>query len=78
MKSRLLRKACFKAKIFKAGLIKHKVNLRGGGGKQDRLCTWLGIDVPQNTFLQQLFDLVIIFQFDYRNNTLKNKLGRKP
>lgn len=41
MKSRLLRKACFKAKIFKAGLIKHKVNLRGGGGGEAKQVVYL-------------------------------------
>lgn len=34
--------------------------------------------MSQNIFLQPLSGLVIKFQLDYRSNTLKNKLGRKP
>lgn len=50
----------FKTKIYKAGLIKHRVNL-SEEKQPNRLCAWLDTGVPQNIFLQQLSGLVIKF-----------------
>lgn len=50
----------FKTKIYKAGWIKHQVNL-SEEKQPNRLCAWLETDVPQNILLQQLSGLVIKF-----------------